>query len=269
MQSGFLSFKGSTIHYVRAGIGNRVVVCFHGYGESSANFNFLSQAIGTEFSLVAFDLPFHGETEWNNGNLYPDEVGQMLIEILQQEKLPVIDITLIGFSLGGRIALSAYTQIANSVSRLVLLAPDGLKLNFWYWLATQTSLGKLTFKQTMKKPGWFLSMLRLGNRIKLINRSIYKFVDYYIHDERVRQELYDRWMSMRYCKPDLDLVRKEVQANRIPVRLLYGKHDRIILPSPGLRFINHLPNAQIEMLDCGHQVLHPKNATQIASALIN
>jgi pimeloyl-ACP methyl ester carboxylesterase len=269
MQSAFFSFKGSTIHYLRAGIGKRVVVCFHGYGESSANFNFLAKTIDKEFSVVAFDLPFHGETEWTGGNLYAEEVSEMIIELLQKENLPGFDITLIGFSLGARIALSAYTQMTKSVSRLVLLAPDGLKLNFWYWLATQTSLGKLTFKWTMKKPGWFLNLLRTGNRIKIINRSIYKFVEYYIHDDRVRQELYDRWISMRYCKPDLHLVKAAVQANGIPVRLLYGKYDRIILPSPGIRFITQLRNARIEFLDCGHQVLHAKNANEIASALIN
>jgi hypothetical protein len=41
------------------------------------------------------------------------------------------------------------------IEKLVLLAPDGLKVNFWYWLATQTWLGKNSFCFTMKHPGWF------------------------------------------------------------------------------------------------------------------
>ena len=121
----------------------------------------------------------------------------------------------------------------------------------------------------MRSPGWFLGMLRLGNKLGLINRSIYKFVEYYIHDERVRNELYDRWTCMRNCKPSLMVVRNEIFKNATPVRLLYGKHDRIILPSPALRFIEGLPSATIAILDCGHQVLHTKNADAIANALIS
>ena len=171
--------------------------------------------------------------------------------------------------MGGRIALSLYEFMPERVKKIILLAPDGLKLNFWYWLSTQTAIGNATFKFTMKSPGWFLAMLRLGNKVKVINKSIYKFVEYYIHDERVRKELYHRWTSMRYCKPNLENIKREIQKHQTTVRLLYGKHDRIIIPSPASRFIEDLDEAQLQMLDCGHQVLHIKNVEQIAEAVIN
>ena len=121
----------------------------------------------------------------------------------------------------------------------------------------------------MKSPGWFLGMLRFGNRLGVINRSIFKFVEYYIHDEQVRKELYDRWTSMRKCKPNLSTIRKQVSEHELTLRLLYGNHDRIIRTSPAVRFIEGLKNAKIEVLDCGHQVLHAKNADHIAKALID
>lgn len=121
----------------------------------------------------------------------------------------------------------------------------------------------------MSSPGWFLGMLRFGNKIGVINRSIYKFVEYYIHDEQVRNELYSRWTCMKKCKPSLQIIKNEILKNTTTVRLLYGKHDRIILPSPAMRFIEGLSTARISMLDCGHQVLHSKNVEAIAEALIN
>jgi pimeloyl-ACP methyl ester carboxylesterase len=54
-----------------------------------------------------------------------------------RENLPA-QYLLMGFSLDGRIALSVLELMPAGVSRLVLLAPDGLKINFWYWLSTQT-----------------------------------------------------------------------------------------------------------------------------------
>jgi hypothetical protein len=121
----------------------------------------------------------------------------------------------------------------------------------------------------MVHPAWFLGMLRIGNQLRIINRSIYKFVEYYIHDERVRKELYDRWTCLRKCRPTLSIIRNAINKNKTTVRLLYGKHDRIILASPGRRFIKDLPTARITFLECGHQVLHLKNVNAIAEALIN
>jgi pimeloyl-ACP methyl ester carboxylesterase len=269
MQSGHLSFDQSTVHYLKHGSGKRILFCFHGYGESSSNFSFLSNHLKDGFVIIALDLPFHGETKWESGSFDANKLKSIIHKILQQENLSPQGISLIGFSLGGRIALSLYEKMPDQIDRIVLLAPDGLKLNFWYWLSTQTYLGNKTFKLTMKSPGWFLGMLRIGNKIKLINRSIYKFVEYYIHDDRVRRELYDRWTCMRKCRPTLSVIREKIGQHRVTVRLLYGKHDRIILASPAERFIKGLNDARITMLDCGHQVLHQKNAEQIVNALIN
>ena len=268
MQSGYISFNRSTIHYLRSGQGKKILVAFHGYGESASNFNFLSEKVKDDFTLIALDLPFHGQTEWNEPVMHADDIRSIILKILETENLSSPRITLIGFSLGGRLALSVYEIMPELVEKLVLLAPDGLKLNFWYWLSTQTSIGNKSFKYTMSHPSWFLGMLTIGNRVGLINRSIYKFVDYYIHDDQVRKELFNRWTCLRKCKPDLEHIRNDIRKFQTGVRLIYGKHDRIILSSPAQKFIRNLENVKLEVLDCGHQVLHSKNAQQIAKALI-
>jgi len=269
MKSGFLQFNQSSIHYLRAGNGEKILICFHGYGESAAHFRFLANRLAHEFTFISLDLPFHGETAWHSGTLDEGKLQSLIEQMLLQEQLPQSRIHLLGFSMGGRLALCLFEKIPMRVERLVLLAPDGLKLNFWYWFSTQTFIGNRCFKFTMSYPGWFLGMLRFGNKIGVINRSIYKFVEYYIHDEQVRDDLYNRWTCMRKCTPSLTAIKNQVRKRAIAVRLLYGKHDRIILPSPAMRFINGLSTARISMLDCGHQVLHSKNVEAIAEALIN
>jgi len=269
MKSGFLQFDQSSIHYLRWGNGEKILVCFHGYGETAAHFQFLGTRLAHEFTIISLDLPFHGETDWQSGTLDDDKLQSLVEQILLRENLPQSGIYLMGFSMGGRLALCLFEKIPNRVEKLVLLAPDGLKLNFWYWFSTQTLIGNKCFKLTMSSPGWFLGMLRFGNKIGVINRSIFKFVEYYIHDEQVRSELYNRWTRMRKCKPSLTAIKNQIRQNATTVRLLYGKHDRIILPSPALRFIDGLSTATITVLDCGHQVLHSKNVEAIAEALIN
>jgi pimeloyl-ACP methyl ester carboxylesterase len=269
MQSGFLSYHNSTIYYRRGGQGPQPLICFHGYGETAASFDFLEKKLGASHTIIAIDMPFHGQTQWNG----PQPDAAMLADITQA-LLSAFDIhathiQLMGFSMGGRMALCVLQQIPQNVSRLVLLAPDGLTVNFWYWLSTQTSAGNKLFRLTMHRPGWFLGMLRGLNKMRIINQSIYKFVEFYIHDDAVRKALYERWTGLGKCTPSIKKLRRILQQHAVSVWLLYGKFDRIISHETGGRLFNGVPNCRIEVLNCGHQVLHEKNADAICNALLS
>jgi len=256
----------NTIHYRIRGSGPIPLICFHGYGESSSRFDFLESNLQSHFTIIAIDLPHHGQTEWTNPQT---SLSTIITTLLQNLNLQSTNIHLLGFSLGGRIALSLLQEMPASISKLVLLAPDGLTVNFWYWLSTQTSIGNSLFKLTMKKPGWFLGMLRISNKLRLINQSIYKFVEHYIHDDQVRKDLYHRWTGLRKYKPNKKKLKQIIAQNNISISLLYGKFDRIIGNEKGERFIKGLPKANIQVLNCGHQVLHEKNTAAIVSALLH
>jgi hypothetical protein len=149
------------------------------------------------------------------------------------------------------------------------LAPDGLKVNFWYWLATQTWLGNKFFALTMKKPHWFFGFLKLLNRLKLINASIFKFVNYYIGDAEVRRLLFARWTALRNIQPNLKKIKEQIIVHKTPTRLLYGKHDRIILSSVGETFKKGIEeHCTISVIHAGHQVLHEKHIEEILPALL-
>jgi pimeloyl-ACP methyl ester carboxylesterase len=175
---------------------------------------------------------------------------------------------LVGYSMGGRIALSLLEQIPESISRLILLAPDGMKMNFWYWLATQTSSGNRLFRFTMNNPGWFLHMLHLAHRCNLINKSVYKFIITYFDDKNVRDQLFHRWTCMRRFKPDLKKTREIIRQRQVPVRMVYGKHDRIILASRAGKFLRGIESlCQVHIINAGHQVLQKKYAEIIIRLL--
>lgn len=264
-------YKSSQVAYLCAGQGPGVAVCFHGYGEEAAGFSFLGNYAGDLYRFYAIDLPFHGHTVWNEGlNFDTSDLSAIVSGILSQEALPASwPVTLLGFSLGGRVALSLLETNTLACARIVLLAPDGLKVNAWYWLATQTWPGNRFFAFTMKHPGWFFGMLKVMNKLKLVNASIFKFVNYYIGDAVVRQSLYDRWTTLRKLKPQLGKIKKQIAAHNIPVRILYGRHDRIILSSVGERFRKGIEGqCIIQVIPAGHQVLHEKHVEEIVVALV-
>lgn len=268
-------YKNSVIGYSLFGSGPKKAICFHGYGEEAASFEFIAKYAGNQYTFISIDLPFHGKTEWNDGLLFTrTDLHQIIGEILNKNNLkPATNnqqLSLVGFSLGGRIALSLYQAMPQQIEKIVLLAPDGLKVNFWYWLATQTWMGNKFFAFTMKKPGWFLGFLNLANKLKLVNASIIKFVNYYIGDATVRKQLYSRWTALRKLNPGITNIKSLIRENRTPVRLIYGKHDRIILSSVGEKFRKGVEEyCDLAVIHSGHQVLHEKHAMEIVKALVD
>jgi len=269
MHSSTIAFKSSTIHYSYNGQGKNLLICFHGYGESEKSFHFLEKYLSQVYFIIAIDMPYHGDSIWKEGmNFTMDDLENIIESLQQKHNFSGQPFSLLAFSMGGRIALSILQRKQQQISRLVLLAPDGLKLNFWYWLSTQTRLGNKLFLATIHKPGWFLGMIKLMNRLGLLNQSIYKFVDNFLHDKKKRKLLYLRWTCFRKIKPDLDRLKDCVTQHKIPVHLVYGRHDRIILASRGEKFRTGIePYCTLESLNCGHQVLHEKNIDVILSYL--
>ncbi|HMH34519.1 MAG TPA: alpha/beta hydrolase [Puia sp.] len=269
MQSFFINYKASRIHYQKAGRGARVLFCFHGYGESVESFAFLQDSLETLFTILAIDMPFHGQTEWKEGLQFePATLVGIMEQICLEQSVPPAKIQVLGYSMGGRIALSLLELIPEKMERLLLIAPDGLDNSRWYNVATQYNVGNKLFKYTMQHPGWFLGLMRIAHGFRLVNQSIHKFAISHISDRQVRTDLYRRWTTMRHFHPAVKTIRSQIASRKIPVELLYGRYDRMIRHETGAAFIKGIePTCQLTILPSGHQLLQPKNLDLIISLL--
>jgi pimeloyl-ACP methyl ester carboxylesterase len=103
----------------------------------------------------------------------------------------------------------------------------------------------------------------------LINASIFKFVDHYIGNEEVRKQLYTRWTAFRRIKSGRKHLQQLIKQTKTPVHLVYGKHDRIILPGGGKKLQKGIEEyCSLDMIASGHQVLHGKHAMDILKHLM-
>lgn len=268
MQTAFITYQSSQITYSYGGSGEKLLLCLHGYGESEKNFHFLEKYLPVGYRLLAIDLPFHGSTQWDGGlHFSTNDLLTIINSICGQQEYNG-QLSIAGFSMGGRAALALLEEIPAQIDKVILMAPDGLKVNFWYRLATRTMIGNRLFRFTMHHPQWFMLLLRAGNAAGLINQSIYKFTRYYIHDKKIRQELYNRWTCMRSIRPDLNVIKRSVAQYGIPVRLLYGQYDRIIRHERGEKFRHGIESfCTLRIIPTGHQVLQEKNAAVIIELL--
>jgi pimeloyl-ACP methyl ester carboxylesterase len=274
----FIPYRSSQLHYCVWGTGPGILFAFHGYGESASSFTFIGEALGPDFTLVAIDLPFHGRTDWKEGlSFTPDQLYKLMQDIAARlpasipEAGPVAGSGpsdsgstprwgLVGYSMGGRIALQLVENYPEQFTRLILLAPDGLKVNLWYRIATRTALGNPLFRWTMRRPASLFFILRLTHALRLANAGIYKFAIHHIDDRKVRQDLYTRWTTMRKFKPDPAAIAGVIRRQQLHVSLVYGRYDRIIRWEVGQRFRDRgiADLCRLILLDTGHQLLRPQ-----------
>jgi pimeloyl-ACP methyl ester carboxylesterase len=262
-----IAYKKSIINALIFGTGNKLLMCFHGYGENGNSFEILQKKLGDEYTFIAIDFPFHGETKWNEGLLMaPNDLLNILNTFLQQIEI-VKDkpskFSVVAFSLGGRVALHMLQSAPAQIERMVLIAPDGLHQNFWYWLATQTSVGNKLFAHIMKKPAWFFALTSFGYKLRLLNKSIVRIIHYYLDDEEGRLLLYQRWTTMRKFTPEKRAISDAINEYQIPVRFLFGSYDRLIL-SKRSKFSKGNQYLKVTIIDAGHQLLREKFVEDIA-----
>jgi pimeloyl-ACP methyl ester carboxylesterase len=266
----FIPFRSSRFHYYWHGSGSHILFAFHGYGESAASFSFLADALQHDLTIVAIDLPFHGGTEWREKDLLlePLDLLGLLEEIAAGLPGRNGSWSLLGYSMGGRIALQLMQLAPGRIGRMVLLAPDGLKVNPWYGLATRTAFGNRFFRRTMRRPAWFLFYLRVANRLALVNPSFYKFAFHYVEDDHSRHELYQRWTVLRAFAPSFRKTAAIIRQRNLPVHLIYGDYDRVIRWERGERFRRLAGDScTLTRLPSGHRLLQPKFTAIIVSTL--
>ena len=155
MQSHYIIYKNSSIHYRHYGNGSKLLFCFHGYGRDSDTFYILERRLGNLFTIIAIDIPFHGRTVWKDELTFkPAYLQELLLQIRSDLHEENSKFSLLGFSMGGRIALYLTQLMPEKIERLILLAPDGLHSNLWRSLASDTWVGNKFVNYTMHNTKW-------------------------------------------------------------------------------------------------------------------
>ena len=239
--------------------------CFHGYGRDSYTFSFLTRYLGNRYTIVAIDAPYHGHTQWDDPVFRPKDLVEVLKKISKALGKEEKKVSLLGFSMGGRIALNVTHLFASNIERVVLLAPDGLKFHFWQWFSTHTWIGNKLFDYTVHHPAWLLRIVSFAEKMGLLNKNMASFVRYYLDDNEERLILYRRWIIMRKFRPHLSSIKKTIIKNKIRVRMLFGSYDRIIHSAGGHAFLKSIEAyATVKIIDAGHDILREWNGAAIA-----
>lgn len=254
-QEHSFSYKGAQLHYSCTGTGDKVLLAFHGYGQSNVHYRHLALQLSADYTVFAFDLFFHGKSIWHlkDHPLTKKFLAELMATFLEHKQ--IARFSLMGFSMGGKWAISLLEHFPQRVEQLILIAPDGIKTSFWYSLATYPGWTKKHFRKVAISPTYFQNLAYTFRRMRLVDKGIVRFAQHQMNTRQKRLRVYYSWMVFRELEFNMAHIATLINNYQIPTTMFLGAYDRIITKKNMQVLLNKLHKHQLTVLQTGHNQL--------------
>ena len=241
--------KGTKIFFNKTGSGKKILITFHGYGQSLESFSSFNNVF-LDYTIYHLELFFHNNSYLSDNDrpLKQDKWIEIFSHFLESENIK--SFSLAGFSMGCRFILPLIRIIPQKINHIYLIAPDGIARNIYYNVGVRY-LNHL-FKYTIFKPKWFFKLLQLFYYSGLIDRSLMIFVKNQMNNLKKRWRVYQSWMNFRYLDVKLDEILKIINQNGIGVTISLGKKDKVIPSGQIKRLTKKIKEKDLLLLDANH-----------------
>ena len=254
-------------HYISFGTGEKVLICFHGYEQTSAIFYQLNEAWQKRYTIYAFDLLFHGESIFPKErqpteSLQKQEIQAYFKDFLDKKNIDYFE--LMGYSFGARICLYLTHLFKHRVEGMYLYAPDGFRKLPLQNFAEQNRLGNRLFLSFVRKPSWFHASIRFLRHSKFIRQRLHDFVLRKTASLQQREQLYSSWLAYKH----MHLHKQEINGllRNVPnVFLIFGKYDAVI-PVENIKPYD-TSKCTVLQLDKGHDLFNEEALTVLQKQL--
>lgn len=224
------------------------IIMLHGFGASLDTWEKWAEALSARYRVIRFDLPGFGLTGPDPTGDYTDARSMQILAALL-DQLGIDRASLIGNSLGGRIAWNFAAMFPERVNKLVLVSPDGFASpGFDYGVAPKVPLIMRALPYTAPR-----SMLKAnlaaayGNPAALSEADVTRYHDLMLAPG-VRRAILERMGQVILREPGPVLAR--IQA---PTLLVWGERDGMIPVSNAQDYLRLMPNATLARLpSLGH-----------------
>ena len=248
-ESQFREIAGARLHLRDQGPREApAVLLLHGFGASLHTWEPWAEALAGEFRVISLDLPGGGLSGPDPTGDYSDARSIELLERLMDE-LGVARASLIGNSLGGRIAWRFAAERPLRVERLVLIAPDGFASpGFEYGVAPEVP-GVLRLMRHALPRSVLAMNLRpaYADPAAMTDALVQRYHDLMLAPGN-RDALLDRMAQVLLEPPEPLLARIEV-----PTLLVWGERDAMVPFSNAQDYLAALPDARlVSFPDLGH-----------------
>ena len=239
--SDYLDVAGVRLHVRDTGPrAAPAVILLHGFGSSLQTWDAWAAGLATDHRVIAYDMPGFGLTGTDPTGDYTDERNVAVLLALM-DKLGLPRASLIGNSLGGKIAWNFTVAHQDRVEKLVLVSPDGFaSTGFDYEKPPSVPFVLRVLPYTLPK---FLMRLNVqpafGDQAALNAAMLDRYYDMLLAPG-VRQAVIDRLPQVILHDP-VNLLPKIT----VPVLLVWGEKDAMIPFSNSADYMKLLPHAKL------------------------
>lgn len=246
-----LEYKQHKIHYHQYGNGQALIVAFHGFADNGDLFENVAKVFEKTHTLIAIDMPFHGQTLWEEEVYTPEDINFLVRLIMNQFGAKYC--TMMCHSMGGRIILGILPLLTAQIEAIYFFAPAGFQYTFsasrfWcpMWFRKRA-------RDRFEESEGIFRFFEVTHRLKLMNRATYLVFKQQLDIPRRRARLLKTWMAMYYFP--MKATNKHINLlniHKIPTYFFYGKKDRITPARCAQKFIQKLSNTELVVSKGNH-----------------
>ena len=216
------------------------VIMIHGFGSSLETWEPWARSLATAFRVVRFDLPGSGLSAPDPTGDYGDARSVALISALM-DRLAIRRATLVGNSIGGRIAWRFAGTHPERLAKLVLISPDGFaSQGFAYGEAPVVPATVGLMRYVLPEPLLKASLKpAYGDPSRLTPATVRRYYEL-VRAPGGRQALLARMKQTVLTDPTPFLRR--IQA---PVLIMWGERDGMIPVANARAYLRALPDARL------------------------
>lgn len=236
-----------------------LIALVHGWGMNGRVFDALADQLGTDFEVRALDLPGHGGRETLTHNTlqsWADDLARQLPD----------GTTVLGWSLGGQVAMRAACDHPHKISRLILLAstPRFVQAGDWAHGMARTDLQEFGAALVADPQATLLRFLSLQTRGMAGQKTVL---------QQLRQTMLAAPVAHAAALSgglsildDTDL-RTELPHLLQPTLVVHGALDTLTPPAAGAWLANALPDGRLLEIPRAAHAPHLSHGAEVAAAI--
>ena len=257
MGEEFVRVRGVRVHYLEAGRdGAADLLLIHGLGGSIESWSEVFDRLAEMFHVIAVDLPGYGSSDKPDAPYTMEYFGGVLRSFI--DALGLDRVILVGHSMGGAVAIKAYSRCEGRIGGLILIDCAGV-----------SGAAAEVIRRYMGD-GWTLESLRRLYLERIIGRL----------GELDEEKLRRTWIERR-GSPSLNaylraleslskpIPEEEIRGIRAPTLILWGSDDGLTPLEDGVRLNRLIAGSRLVVIEGAGHSPHSEAPDRVVSEIAN
>ena len=241
MEEKLVDVEGNKIRYLQDGISNKNLILIHGLGASAERWEHVIPNFAKDYRVIVPDLIGFGQSDKPVIDYTTEYLGKFIEKFLNA--IDVNNVSIIGSSLGGQIAVDFTATNPSKVDKLVLVSPSGMMKHSTPALDAYIMAAMYPNNDSAE----YAFQIMSGQK-NIDENTVKGFV------ERMKSpNAKMAFMSTLLGLKDAEIISQKLSAIDSPTLIVWGENDPVIPIKYASSFISGINDCRfVKMLDCGH-----------------